>query len=151
MDKHGNLDMKKMKVGGHAATFLSVTRYVVMLALYGGFTTVIVGVFAMQGPKEIWGDAVPPVSPAVMSTIILTAIFFTVHLLVALCKTVEELKGELPPMLTTVRENLEVAEYTVDFAPTLCMECKVCEGEFEGDVVVEVSNLLLAKAVTAVR
>jgi hypothetical protein len=198
-DKHGNLDMKKMKVGGHAATFLSVTRYVVMLALYGGFTTVIAGVFAMQGPKEIWGDAVPPVSPAVMSTIILTAIFFTVHLLVALCKTVEELKGELPPMLTTVRENLEVAEYTVDFAPMLsilfigarmralqmdpkhgnpqfwaqmcfygcagsvlvqalmvlimplCMECKVCKGEFEGDLVVEVSNPTLAKAVTAVR
>merc|ERR1719378_1626148 len=58
----------------------------------------------VQGPKEIWGEAVPPVSPAVMSTIILTAIFFTVHLLVALCKTVEELRGELPPMLATVRE-----------------------------------------------
>lgn len=126
MDKQGNLDMKQMKIGGHAATFLSVARYVVMIALYGGFTTVIIGVFSMQGPTEIWGDSFPPVSPAVLSTIVLTTVFFGVQLVIAIVKTIEELKGELPQMLQAFGHNdqgdyliLDAAESTADFAPML--------------------------------
>merc|ERR1719487_3222351 len=97
---------------------LTAIRYIIMLALYGGFTVVIVGVFMMEGPKEIWGDEKLPVSPAVMNTIILATTFFTVYLLVALSKTAAELGGQ-SPFLTKLGGLLTLARYTVNFAPML--------------------------------
>merc|ERR1719281_1565745 len=52
-DEHGHLDLSHVESGGMVATILSAARYIIMLALYGGFTTVIVAVFMMKGPKEI--------------------------------------------------------------------------------------------------
>merc|ERR550514_2728819 len=67
-DEHGNLDLSHVESGGIVATILSAARYIIMLALYGGFTTVIVAVFMMKGPKDIWGnEPTLEVSPAVMS------------------------------------------------------------------------------------
>ena len=43
-DEHGNLDLSHVESGGMVATILSVVRYIIMLSLYGGFTTVIVAV-----------------------------------------------------------------------------------------------------------
>jgi len=119
-DEDGNLDMSKMQGGGTAVTILSIVRYMVMAALYGGFTVVCVGIFMMEGPKEIWGDAPPPVSPAVACTMNLTVQFFTVYLLVALTKTAVELKGSTP-FLTKLGGLLTLAKYTVNFAPMLCI------------------------------
>ena len=59
-DEHGNLDLSHVESGGMVATILSVARYIIMLALYGGFTTVIVAVFMMKEPNEIWGGTSPP-------------------------------------------------------------------------------------------
>merc|ERR1719377_111730 len=95
-DEHGDIDMSKVQIGGMGAMILTAIRYIIMLALYGGFTVVIVGVFMMEGPKEIWGDEKLPVSPAVMSTMLLTATFFLVYLLVALSKTAVEVSGTSP-------------------------------------------------------
>ena len=58
-DEHGNLDLSHVESGGMVATILSVVRYIIMLAFYGGFTTVIVAVFMMKGPNEIWGNEPP--------------------------------------------------------------------------------------------
>ena len=46
------------------ATNLSAARYVTMLAHYDGFTTVIVAVFMMKGPREIRGNE-PPTATSV--------------------------------------------------------------------------------------
>jgi len=35
---------------------LPAVRYIVMLVLYDGLTIVIVAVFMMKGPKEIWAS-----------------------------------------------------------------------------------------------
>jgi hypothetical protein len=119
-DEHGDIDMSKVQIGGMGATILSVVRYIIMLALYGGFTVVIVGVFMMEGPKEIWGNSVPPVSPAVLSTMLLTATFFLVYLLVALSKTAVEVSGT-SPFLEKLVGLLTLARYTVNFAPMLAI------------------------------
>merc|ERR1712216_41156 len=92
-DEDGNLKVPD----GHsmAVKLLTGVRYIVMAALYGGFTTVVFGVFMMKGPKEIWGDQQLPVSPAVMCTIFLSGMFFLVYLLVAITKTCFELNQKL--------------------------------------------------------
>ena len=59
-DEHGNLDLSHVESGGMVTTILSVARYIIMLALYGGFTTVIVAVFMMNEPNKIWGNEPPP-------------------------------------------------------------------------------------------
>merc|ERR1719316_2272235 len=80
----------------------------------------------MKGPKEIWGNEPPTatsvdgVSPAVMSTIMLTTMFFTVYLLVAVCKTTVELSGRTE-FITKLEGTLVLARYTVNFCPMLAI------------------------------
>jgi len=119
-DADGNLDMSNTKVGGLPAMILSAVRYIAMLMLYGGMATVCVGVFMMEGPKEIWGDKPPPVSPAVGCTINLTCQFFAVYLALAIVKTVMQLRGT-SPLLEKLEGLLTLAKYTVNFAPMLCI------------------------------
>jgi len=88
--------------------------------LYGGMATVCVGVFMMEGPKEIWGDKPPPVSPAVGCTIDLTIQFFAVYLALAIVKTVTQLSGTSETLLK-LEGLLTLAKYTVNFAPMLCI------------------------------
>merc|ERR1719161_3042641 len=96
-DADGNLDTKDMQVGGIMGTVISVVRYIVMAALYGGFAVICYGAFVMKGPKEIWGEeGAPPVSPAVACTMNLTTQFFLVYLGVALIKTTIELGVSSP-------------------------------------------------------
>ena len=59
-DEHGNLDLSHVESGGMVTTILSVARYITIIALYVGFTTVIVAVFMMKEPNEIWGNEPPP-------------------------------------------------------------------------------------------
>merc|ERR1719337_161821 len=74
----------------------------------------------MEGPKEIWDGKTPPVAPAVLSTIILTTVFFAVYFLVALCKTTVELSGRTP-FITKLEGTLVLARYTVNFCPMLAI------------------------------
>merc|ERR1719183_2306662 len=60
------------------------------------------------------------VSPAVMSTILLTTMFFTVYFLVAACKTTIELSGR-GPFITKLEGTLILAKYTVNFCPMLAI------------------------------
>jgi hypothetical protein len=120
-DEEGNLDMSKMQVGGIMGTVVSMVRYIIMAALYGGFITICYGAFVMEGPKEIWGEeGAPPVSPAVACTMNLATQFFVVYLLAALVKTTVELSGP-SPFLTKAGGLLTLARFTVNFAPMLCI------------------------------
>ena len=125
-DEHGNLDLSHVESGGMVATILSVVRYIIMLAFYGGFTTVIVAVFMMKGPNEIWSNepltvtSVDGVSPALMSTILLTTMFFTVYLLVAVRKTTVEFIGRTA-IITELEGTLALAWYTVNLCPMLAI------------------------------
>merc|ERR1719326_422576 len=120
-DEDGNLDMSKMQTGGIMGTVVSVVRYIVMAALYGGFIVICYGAFVMKGPKEIWGEeGAPPVSPAVACTMNLATQFFVVYLGVALIKTTIELSGSTP-FLTKLQGLFTLAKFTVNFAPMLCI------------------------------
>merc|ERR1719463_359390 len=120
-DEDGNLDTSKMNTGGLMGTVISVVRYIVMAALYGGFIVICYGAFVMEGPKEIWGEeGAPPVSPAVACTMNLATQFFLVYLGVALVKTTVELSGP-SPFLTKMGGLLTLAKFTVNFAPMLCI------------------------------
>merc|ERR1719364_112104 len=120
-DEDGNLDTSKMQSAGIMGTVISVVRYIVMAALYGGFITICYAAFVMEGPKEIWGEeGAPPVSPAVACTMNLATQFFIVYLLVALVKTTVELRGP-NEFLTKMGGLLTLAKFTVNFAPMLCI------------------------------
>merc|ERR1719172_450007 len=120
-DEDGNLDTKDMQVAGIVGTVISVVRYIVMAALYGGFIVICYGAFVMKGPKEIWGEeGAPPVSPAVACTMNLATQFFLVYLGVALIKTTIELGGS-SPFLVKMQGLFTLAKFTVNFAPMLCI------------------------------
>merc|ERR1719265_771187 len=120
-DEDGNLDTSKMQSGGVVGTVISVVRYIIMAALYGGFITICYGAFVMKGPKEIWGEeGAPPVSPAVACTMNLATQFFLVYLGVALVKTTVELGGS-SPFLVKMQGLFTLAKFTVNFAPMLCI------------------------------
>merc|ERR1719421_222926 len=101
-------------------TVLNIVRYVVMLSLYIGIACVCVGAFLMEGPKEIWGDKPPPVSPAVSCTMNLTWQFFIVYLGVAVARTLVQVSGS-SPLLTKIIGVFTMAKLTVNFAPMLCI------------------------------
>jgi len=118
-DADGNLDMSQMSGNLVAVKLLTIARYLAMAMLYGGFTCVVLGVFLMTGPKEIWGGRQLPVSPAVMCTILLSGLFFLVYLLHAIVNTC---KGPQPGrVLLQLEASASSAKMTLNFAPMLCI------------------------------
>merc|ERR1719155_426029 len=75
-----------------AITF-NVIRYVVFLGLYVGFAAVCVGVFMFKPPAGVWDGPIPPVSPAVACTMILSVTFFMIYFLVAVSRTYSQSAG----------------------------------------------------------
>jgi len=101
-----------------AVAVLEIAKYVTMLALYGGFTTVVVGAVWMPIPKELWGDKEPPVSPAVNNTINLGAQYFVVYLILVIFRTKNQL-NKIPT--SRDQEIFTFAVETVALAPMLCI------------------------------
>jgi len=75
------------------AIVFNVIRYVVFLGLYVGFAAVCVGVFLFKPPAGVWDGPIPPVSPAVACTMILSVTFFMVYFLVAVSRTYSQSAG----------------------------------------------------------
>merc|ERR1719324_385969 len=71
----------------------NVIRYVVFLGLYVGFGAVCVGVFLFKPPAGVWDGPIPPVSPAVACTMILSVTFFMIYFLVAVSRTYSQSAG----------------------------------------------------------
>merc|ERR1719498_2368918 len=98
----------------------TVIRYLAMIAMYGGFTTVCVGAFMMEAPKSVYPDGAPPVSPAVACTINLTTRYFGVYLFVAVMRTYHDFYPK-SSMSEKLEGTLVMCQNTVGFAPMLCI------------------------------
>merc|ERR1719389_155475 len=90
----------------------------VMLALYGGFTAVIVSVCVIEGKD---GAAPPPVSPAMQCVMNLTVQFFFVYLMLWLSVTVKQFTSSLNSVLDIAIPTLEAGKATVQFCPMLAI------------------------------
>merc|ERR1719324_736846 len=75
------------------ATIFNVVRYLTFLGLYVGFGAVCVGVFRFEPPAGVWDGPIPPVSPAVACTMILSVTFFMIYFLVAVSRTYSQSSG----------------------------------------------------------
>jgi len=101
---------------------MSAVRYLLMLALYGGFTAVIVSVFlieAKEGPT-------PPVSPTMQCVMNLTVQFFFVYLLLWVLLTLRQLAvtynvRSYDGLFATLIPTLDAAKATVQFCPMLAI------------------------------
>merc|ERR1719321_121562 len=101
---------------------LSGVRYLLMLALYGGFTAVIVSVFTIEhadGPEKT-----PPIAPAMQCVINLTAQFFFVYLMLWVLISLRQLAVSNRNMsyesfFAKAIPTMEAARATVQFAPML--------------------------------
>jgi hypothetical protein len=98
----------------------NVIRYVVFLGLYVGFGAVCVGVFLFKPPPGVWDGPIPPVSPAVYCTMILSVTFFLVYFLVAVSRTYSQSAGG--QLFTSNFETVMLrAADTLAMAPMLCV------------------------------
>lgn len=94
---------------------MTVVRYVALLALYGGFTAVMVSVFVIEHPAG--PEKTPPISPAMQCVMNLTVQYFTIYLALFVCITINQF------FMVKVMELLiaifEAGQKTVMFAPML--------------------------------
>merc|ERR1719321_2510510 len=98
----------------------NVLRYVVFLGLYIGFGAVCVGVFLFKPPPGVWDGPIPPVSPAVACTMILSVTFFMIYFLVAVSRTYSQSAGG--QLFTSNFETVMLrAADTLAMAPMLCV------------------------------
>jgi hypothetical protein len=116
-DSDGNIDHNQIS-SPHCGWLFLVARFAIMIGLYGGYITVCVGTLLMQAPKEIYPDGTPPISPAVSCVVNLTTQYFIVYLLLAIFRTFNQIKGYAH---TKASDTLQLAAYTVNFAPMLCI------------------------------
>merc|ERR1719473_2104453 len=97
----------------------TVLKYLIMLGLYVGALVVVYGIITFEPPKGTWpGDKIPPVSPAVQCTMILSAQFFLVYGGIQIGLSVKEwLSFEVPVLM----KALDGATNSMFFAPMLAV------------------------------
>merc|ERR1719359_1875060 len=100
-----------------AAAGFTVLKYAIMIGLYVGAVAVIYGTYTYEPPAGSWpGDTIPPVSPAVACTMILTSMYFLVYAGIQFGKTFQSFSGVDSTKLTGA---LQGAISTMAFAPML--------------------------------
>jgi len=97
---------------------MTVIRYVALLALYGGFTAVMVSVFVIEHPTDV--ELTPPISPAMQCVMNLTVQYFTIYLALFICITIKQFAPRLLIMDFLIAV-FEAGQKTVMFAPMLAM------------------------------
>merc|ERR1719160_944454 len=95
---------------------MTVVRYVALLALYGGFTAVMVSVFVIEHPKG--AELTPPISPAMQCVMNLTVQYFTIYLVLFVCITIKQFAPGVTIMSFLIA-IFEAGQKTVMFAPML--------------------------------
>jgi hypothetical protein len=110
------------KVEGNStlAQGFTAVRYLAMLGMYGGFTTVCVGAAVMEAPKSVYPDGAPPVSPAVACTMNLCFQYFAVYLGIAVMTTYHQFRSA-SDLTKKIQGTLQLCQNTVSFAPMLCI------------------------------
>merc|ERR1719321_644410 len=102
------------------ATIFNVVRYLTFLGLYVGFGAVCTGVFLFEPPAGIWDGPIPPVSPAVKCTMLLSVTFFMLYFLLAVSRTYSQQTGG--QLFTSTFETVMLrAADTLAMAPMLCV------------------------------
>merc|ERR1719261_1112828 len=97
------------------AIAFTVLKYLIMIGLYIGVVCIIYGTYTYVPPAGSWpGDRIPPVSPAVACTMILTSMYFIVYAGIQIGKTFQSFSGVNSSKLTGA---LEGAISTMFFAP----------------------------------
>merc|ERR1719335_720125 len=114
----GKADEKILTPNKTLRIVLEGIRYALMLGLYGGAVTVVVGIHMMEVPKEVHPSGEVPVSPAVQCTIALTTIYFLTYFCFEIFKSYNELQGY---QTSRGYETFKLATYTVAFCPMLCV------------------------------
>merc|ERR1719207_435975 len=99
------------------AIVFTVVRYLALLALYGGFSAVIVSVFLISHSTDV--SLTPPISPAMQCVMNLTLQYFTIYLVLFVSITVKQFTNM--EILGYVISIFESARMTVMFAPMLSM------------------------------
>jgi len=97
---------------------MTVIRYVCLVALYAGFTAVMVSVFLIEHPTD--PSLTPPISPAMQCVMNLTCQYFTVYLALFICITIKQFSPGLKIMDFLIGV-FEAGQKTVMFAPMLSM------------------------------
>lgn len=122
-DADGNVDLSgiEAQAPGGVVKLLTALHFLLLFMLYGGFTLVIIGIFVMEAPKEIWGDEKLPVSPAVLNTVLLSTLYFAVYLGVMLVKSAIVHYPRSVERLSKLRDSFDLAKFTVNMAPMLCI------------------------------
>merc|ERR1719449_434902 len=73
-----------------AAVGFTVLKYLIMIGLYIGTISIIYGTYTYKPPAGSWpGDKIPPISPAVECTMILTSMYFIVYAGIQAGKTLQ--------------------------------------------------------------
>jgi len=127
--KEGSCDLEKPEAeevaegeesSGPSMVFvgLSVTRYAIMLGLYGGLAGIIYGINTYLPPGEDDLTKLPPPAPAVACTMIISCLFFGTQLVIAACRTYNEATGKDFSRVVSV---MNAAATTVEFGPMLCI------------------------------
>merc|ERR1719389_1467386 len=100
----------------------TVLKFLIMLGLYVGALVVVYGIINFEPPKGTWpGDVIPPVSPAVQCTMILSCQYFIVYGAIQVCKSIEDWMSLNSPWLHTLKEACETATLSMNFAPMLAV------------------------------
>merc|ERR1719247_429649 len=95
-------------------------RYLTVIALYAGFGTVLVGLFRFTPDPAIWDGPVPPISPAVGCTVMLSTTFFCIYFLLAVSRTYSQFAGEGNTFTSKFETVMTRAADTLGMAPMLC-------------------------------
>merc|ERR1719238_603169 len=95
-------------------------RYVTVIALYAGFGTVLVGLFRFTPDPAIWDGPVPPISPAVGCTVMLSTTFFLIYFLLAVSRTYSQYSGGSNTFTSQFEHVMQRAADTLGLAPMLC-------------------------------
>merc|ERR1719359_1114100 len=102
-----------------AAVCFTVLKYLIMIGLYIGAICIIYGTYTYVPPKGSWvSEKIPPVSPAVACTMILTSMYFLVYAGIQFGKTFQSFSGVDSSKLTGA---LQGAICTMFFAPMMAV------------------------------
>merc|ERR1719287_233946 len=101
------------------AFIFNALRYLIVLGLYAGVGVVVYGLYVFVPPSSVWEGPIPPVSPAVNCTTILTGTFFLIYFLLAVSRTYSQYVGG-NTFVGKFEEVMHRAADTLGMAPMLC-------------------------------
>eukprot|EP00747_Dinoflagellata_sp_TGD_P162266 gnl/TRDRNA2_/TRDRNA2_179683_c0_seq1.p1 gnl/TRDRNA2_/TRDRNA2_179683_c0~~gnl/TRDRNA2_/TRDRNA2_179683_c0_seq1.p1 ORF type:complete len:651 (+),score=130.92 gnl/TRDRNA2_/TRDRNA2_179683_c0_seq1:93-2045(+) len=116
-------DMPKGDAMSMMQKIMNGVKYFFMFFIYAGFTTICIGICAMAGPEEVWGEeGPPPVPPALFAVMFLVVLYFSLYLCLAIATTINQAGCFGPPKrFGGIQEALKSAVTTVSCASMLCI------------------------------